>query len=536
MLDFPTAPLPKNGANRRTLSSTAPLDSRNSSLNNVWSDDYFQNDENENYFNNIIATPLAATVTERPFPRSIPLCEDEDQAYPRHRTDQRSLTTLIPFRRTRTNSISPTRSPIREDTQSYTDEKDITFTGDTETPERRPGGLSSWFTGSSAPVSVGVVVDEFEATTVLPPPSTSSSRTASPERAKLRKRPTMASASTNSFGAPTPQPEKVASTSRFAFFGAKTPTQKTMSIPAELSDDFLSMNIRDTLFPGGMTDTDVFSPSAFKNLLANAEGILSKLQTAYQVRTLALHDLRSEKESRDDELEEAETRSRHLKMQLQEMALQVSSHDAEMAALKLELQHEREARRKEKEEREESVKLIRAHGSSPSSPSYQTSRTSEDLGVEQSRRLRSRLSETSFSSDVESTSGGESVFSRSMSPTGTYASTSTSNECTPEITQAAFHTVQKVQLPSPVSLMNKQETRTPVKVKTGMFGKILGGGRAEVQEVTSCSNCQGGEAAVAWDTVGLLKMENRGLKERVGELEDSVEDALDLVRGLSLRP
>lgn len=296
------------------------------------------------------------------------------------------------------------------------------------------------------------------------------------------------------------------------------------------------MNIRDTLFPGGMTDTDVFSPSAFKNLLANAEGILSKLQTAYQVRTLALHDLRSEKESRDDELEEAETRSRHLKMQLQEMALQVSSHDAEMAALKLELQHEREARRKEKEEREESVKLIRAHGSSPSSPSYQTSRTSEDLGVEQSRRLRSRLSETSFSSDVESTSGGESVFSRSMSPTGTYASTSTSNECTPEITQAAFHTVQKVQLPSPVSLMNKQETRTPVKVKTGMFGKILGGGRAEVQEVTSCSNCQGGEAAVAWDTVGLLKMENRGLKERVGELEDSVEDALDLVRGLSLRP
>jgi hypothetical protein len=33
---------------------------------------------------------------------------------------------------------------------------------------------------------------------------------------------------------------------------------------------------------------------------------------------------------------------------------------------------------------------------------------------------------------------------------------------------------------------------------------------------------------VAWDTVSLLRAENRGLKERVGSLEGAVETALDL--------
>ena len=39
---------------------------------------------------------------------------------------------------------------------------------------------------------------------------------------------------------------------------------------------------------------------------------------------------------------------------------------------------------------------------------------------------------------------------------------------------------------------------------------------------------------MAWDTVGLLRAENRGLKERVGELEGCVEGALDLCSGLGL--
>jgi hypothetical protein len=37
---------------------------------------------------------------------------------------------------------------------------------------------------------------------------------------------------------------------------------------------------------------------------------------------------------------------------------------------------------------------------------------------------------------------------------------------------------------------------------------------------------------MAWDTVGLLRDENRGLKRRVEELETGVGAALDLVNGL----
>jgi hypothetical protein len=49
-----------------------------------------------------------------------------------------------------------------------------------------------------------------------------------------------------------------------------------------------------------------------------------------------------------------------------------------------------------------------------------------------------------------------------------------------------------------------------------------------------CRNCRGGQASVAWDTVGLLRAENKGLKERMANLETAVEGALDLVNGLRL--
>jgi hypothetical protein len=53
-------------------------------------------------------------------------------------------------------------------------------------------------------------------------------------------------------------------------------------------------------------------------------------------------------------------------------------------------------------------------------------------------------------------------------------------------------------------------------------------------EEAGCRNCKGQDASVAWDTVGLLRDENRHLKTRVGELEVAVEGALDLVNGLGL--
>lgn len=54
----------------------------------------------------------------------------------------------------------------------------------------------------------------------------------------------------------------------------------------------------------------------------------------------------------------------------------------------------------------------------------------------------------------------------------------------------------------------------------------------ELGTVQACRNCEGKDASVAWDTVSLLRDENKHLKQRVGQLEVAVEGALDLVNGL----
>ncbi len=49
-----------------------------------------------------------------------------------------------------------------------------------------------------------------------------------------------------------------------------------------------------------------------------------------------------------------------------------------------------------------------------------------------------------------------------------------------------------------------------------------------------CENCRGKDASVAWNAVELLRSENRGLKDKIGALEDAVNGALDLCVGLRL--
>jgi hypothetical protein len=49
-----------------------------------------------------------------------------------------------------------------------------------------------------------------------------------------------------------------------------------------------------------------------------------------------------------------------------------------------------------------------------------------------------------------------------------------------------------------------------------------------------CRNCLGQDAGAAWNTAELLRDENRGLKQRVEDLELAVEGALDVVRGVGM--
>ena len=547
--------------NRRTLSSNyyyienTQGNSRNSSL---WDEDYFNADTeveegNENFQTqlkgiNYLPQP-AGGIT--PLPRNIPISPDEDSYPPRQpRTHQRPLTAILSFlpekTRSRGNSHSPERalhirSSNKEKSKREADEDFMaTLTGDRggiiKVEEKRGARFAGWFSGSSAPLAVGIPIDDDDDRS----PTMLNSRDVSP----ARRRPTLQSSNSPTSSIPQYQtPAQQLSTSRIAnFFSARpTPTQ-TIQLPTSTiqSDDLLTLDIQSALFPAGpQSPNDPFSPSAYKNLLQNAEGVLLKLQTAYKLRVSALYELSSEREAQADELEEAETRNRALKSQLHDMAQQREEQDRAMAELLMELASEKQARAQEKAAREQSIREVRESRQRMEREGKRASCCSgthneEDLGIDLGRQRTHKKGwrQSIGSTGGESESDVDSVFSRSMSPTASTAYSETSSTLTmdssssPEILQASFGRVLTLQNP----------VRPKIERQLSTYQKILTGKISQPEESgdMGCKNCMGQSSSVAWDTVGLLKAENEGLKERVGELEGAVEGALDFVAGLGL--
>lgn len=538
--------LPKASSHRRTLSSLSSEGSRSSSLQKLWAEDYYADTTPvNNTIEDILTPPEPATLTERPFPRSVPLLYDEERPTPRQpRTHHRSLTELLPFRISQKTAEKPLHhTPVKEKSNfdfmpAFTGDKRGVING----ADKGKGGLGGWFSGSSAPVQLGAPVD-------LETIDISTSHDASPQRSQRR-----GTVSTVSGSPTTPK----APGSRFSFF-SKTPTTQTVQIPSKLDDELLTLDITKALFPAGRAESDPFSPAAFKNLLVSAEVLLNKLQTAYQQRTHSLHELSCEKEAQAEELEEAEMRAKHLKLQLEDMARQIVEKDEELARVKADLVAEKKAREEERIAREKSISLLKfSHDSMP--------QDFEHLGPvdsSQSRRMwrasnGTIFSDTSFESDDDS---AESVFSHSLSPALSSVSempsisSTRSSTSTPEVAYAKMITVR----PATVDALSLQPAQRPKPVQQrSTFQKILKGITApssadsengaaaagpedyddsEEQLGLSeqgCRNCRGLDSSVAWDTVGLLRLENKGLKERVQTLDRVVEGALDIVAGVGV--
>jgi len=49
-----------------------------------------------------------------------------------------------------------------------------------------------------------------------------------------------------------------------------------------------------------------------------------------------------------------------------------------------------------------------------------------------------------------------------------------------------------------------------------------------------CSNCEGKDVGFAWDTVGMLREENRGLKEQAQRYQEGIDGALNAVLGIGM--
>lgn len=427
-----------------------------------------------------------------------------------------------------------------------------TLTGDKngviKVEDRSRSGLSGWFSGSSAPVAVGLP------TSIMAQDSAPENGDRTPARLKKRS-PTATSELSSPLKSTTP-------TSRFNFFAAPKP--QTVQIPATMEDEHLSLSIPDALYPSGQPD---FSPAALKNLQQNAEGTLSSLLNAYKSRVLQLHELQSELSAAHEELDEANTRARSLKSQLDEMARKFSEQDAAVEDLVHALAHEKRARAEENEAREKSIRLLRAEaeekrerdrerGSKHTSTSSISGLSLEDLGIAKSHKWHGSVDLSSADSDAESVFSRSGARSPSLNLSFATASIATV-ESTPEIAQAAFGRVVQVpptlthqyqsQTQSLSQTQNQNQTSHPhqqrpkILQQRSTYQKILGGlagsddpspvsGQGQGSGKEECENCKGQTANVAWDTVSLLKAENKGLKERVERLEGGVEGAIELCR------
>lgn len=276
----------------------------------------------------------------------------------------------------------------------------------------------------------------------------------------------------------------------------------------------MNLDIEKGLFPNGApVEGSTFSPSSFKNLQMNATGLLSKFQAAYQQRTTEVQELKAERETEASTMNDAGEKIRQLEKKLDEQARQAAERDAFIEHLLNQLADQKDRADMEAEANRE--KELAPSGAST---------ISEDLCIDEDRQRRWRKS-TSTSSDDGSVDEA-SVFSRSRSPT---ISTSIMSA---DISPVTTPTIQykPVIIEPPRVNRNSSAQMNPIQ-------KLFKGMTSEAPRNTApdtCRNCQGQEASIAWDTVNLLKDENKGLKQRVEELETAVEGALDVVNGLVL--
>ncbi|KAM3511055.1 hypothetical protein MY11210_005282 [Beauveria gryllotalpidicola] len=299
-----------------------------------------------------------------------------------------------------------------------------------------------------------------------------------------------------------------------SFITSKMAALKTIASPFftgnGCGNDLIDLDIEATLFPNGAPqDGEAISHADYKSLQINALQLLHRFQATYKSQTIEFRTLKAEKEALEDEKCEAETRARHAKLQLDEVASKAAERGTVMQAYIDELRHENRAL----------VQDVR-------SPMIM----SEDLGVEedQAKKMWRRSGDTfktEVSSDTDEESVAEnSIFSRPRSPT----MATTISEIGPHgpmprgrasVSGASIHTVTS----------QKPQQMTA-------FRKLIKGisGEADVRTVAECSNCHGQDASIAWDTASLMRDENRGLKMRVTELESALDGALDVVNGLEL--
>lgn len=351
------------------------------------------------------------------------------------------------------------------------------------------GRLADWFQGESDPINLALLYSP----TKNKPKTTgtmSISTIDSPSNMQRKSFPQVTS----------PKPPLIG---RFSFFASKSSTPKSPQLP-DLHDEFIDLDINKALFPAGPADP--FSPAAFKNLVQNAEGLLLRLQTAYKERAITVRELTAEKDVQADELAESETRAKHLKVQLSDMAAKLAKQDEIVMDLVDGLAQEKQMRREEDDARKRSVLMVKASRAKafghcdPESPNSEEYRRKSDGSL---------VSDPGFESEAESVV--DSVFSKGRDITSNASDSSFSTCNSPDL----YHR------PMPRTPSHRSHHPEFVLPHTTI--------RSE-----NCANCQGASSSQAWNMVLNVKEENRILNARLTQLESALDGCLDLVTRLGV--
>jgi hypothetical protein len=257
----------------------------------------------------------------------------------------------------------------------------------------------------------------------------------------------------------TPQPQKTSWFSRRA---------TSTSIPKHPSDELANVNINASLFPNGTVDP--LNPAAFNDLLLNATNLLQRMQTAYKEKLAYISTIQPEIDAQREEVEEAETRSTHLKMQLEDMGRQAQEQETAMQEMARQLSEEK-MKAQEAREAARTVRLV-----------------PRDSDEEQTPRRRKRISggsasDSGFESDLDS------VFS-AASPSGAE---------TP-MTAPSIHAWQ-------------------AKGQDGVVGRAGNHGAGK----------RLGAENAAWATVEALRSENLDLRTQMEEMQRTLQGCIDFV-------
>ncbi|KAK5292450.1 hypothetical protein LTR16_001943, partial [Cryomyces antarcticus] len=336
------------------------------------------------------------------------------------------------------------------------------------------------FSGASAPINVGFLPSPTKEERAMDFSSSQRSAAPRPNNASRRKSST---------------PSAI---SKFPWFGARSSTSappRTIPEEQQQDDPLLRLDVRAELFPHGSVDAS--APSSFTDLLTNAEALIARLRKGYGEKVNALRDVAAEKSVQEDEVEEAETRARHLKMQLDDMAAKAVEQDRTMQALADELASERLSRREEDDARQEARLPPRASDASDGA--------CEETLLQRSKRDSSSssssdasTSDSGFESDADSTSASSAISgpsSRTTPSSHTHPLSSAPARPPPHLPPSASSPAAHAKDPSKRAAAGPDD---------------------------------------AWLVVDVLRRRNRLLEARVAELDETVDACLGLVAGLRL--